>query len=328
MSSTCPFIVNIYCENYCPRRASVFLCYYVFTAAIMHVATRTSPERCLTRFRCSPGDFSPVRTYPDDPQGERGLEKCMSVLRRMSVTWPSAYRALELLTGARAQLARTSEAPSLRSVVSEPRLKRAADDSADREDVTVSPAPRTLSQEAYRAQSNYVVPSQPTSHSPQLPSPPHQHQPHPSQPQQQSSYLAMDLHSNGGAQAASTGYMSASYDRWAPDASALTGFNGSISTSVLPQQYSTGLVDSGLERAGGERTSARHPQYWNDYSALGQMETTYGVPVMGEMVSQHGSAHPHPHPHAQQQAHPMYVSEQYSMFGESAFVVFRIGRER
>lgn len=35
-------LVSVYADYYCPRRASVFLCYYVFTAAVMHVATRKS----------------------------------------------------------------------------------------------------------------------------------------------------------------------------------------------------------------------------------------------------------------------------------------------
>ncbi|CDO71521.1 hypothetical protein BN946_scf184910.g20 [Trametes cinnabarina] len=35
------FIVSVYGEYYIPSRASVFPCYYVFTAGIMHVATRT-----------------------------------------------------------------------------------------------------------------------------------------------------------------------------------------------------------------------------------------------------------------------------------------------
>lgn len=32
--------VSVYTEHHCPRRAAPFLCYYVFTTAIMHVSTR------------------------------------------------------------------------------------------------------------------------------------------------------------------------------------------------------------------------------------------------------------------------------------------------
>lgn len=34
------FTVTFYREKYCLQRAPVFLCFYVFTAAIMHVTTR------------------------------------------------------------------------------------------------------------------------------------------------------------------------------------------------------------------------------------------------------------------------------------------------
>ena len=238
----------------------------------------------------------------------------MDILNRMSVIWPSAWRALELLTGAKEQLrlGQAADAPALRSVASEPRLKRAAeDDGAGAEDATVGPSARALSQEAYRpqaqAQANFVVPSQSGQHAAQQ-----------QQQQQQQSYaLSMDMHAGG----AGSTYLPPSYDRWSTDASALSGFSGSLSTSVLPPQYSTGLVDErlggALDRAGGgggaERAGARHPQYWNDYSALGQMETTYGVPVLGEMG--HGGAHAQ-HDGHQAHTHPMYVADQYAMFGE------------
>ncbi|KAH9937840.1 fungal-specific transcription factor domain-containing protein [Epithele typhae] len=268
-------IVTIYCEYRCPKRAPVFLCYYVFTAAIMHVAS--------------------LRTYPDDPQASRGLDKCMEILQRMSIIWPSAYRALELLTGAKSQLTST---PWLRSVASEPRLKRRAEDDAGDLEGAVTPGPgRSLSQEAYRAQTSYIVPSQPQ---PQQQAHPQPHQ------QQQSGFSSLSMDLQGG-----SNYMQAS-----------------ISTSVLPPQYSTGLVDErgmggALDRAGAGG-DGRNPRYWNDYSALPQMETTYGMPVLGDsagLVHGHGhGAHGHGHQpahghHGSAQNHGMYVSDQYSMFG-------------
>ncbi|TFK80053.1 hypothetical protein K466DRAFT_504549 [Polyporus arcularius HHB13444] len=316
-------IVSVYCEHFCISRASVFLCYYVFTAAIMHVAT--------------------LRTYSDDPQAQRGLEKVMDVLKRMSVVWPSAWRALELLTGAKAQLERPpSEVPALRSAGSEPRNKRAAEDPADREDldgdgdvdvdvpdVTVANRTRMVasdSQPVYR-QPPPQQQQQQQSYAPVVPQA--QASPTPTQQQQQHSYaLSMDAMSQG---SSSSGYLQSNYDRWpTPSAeSSLSSYGGgSLSTSVLPQQYSTGLVDSaGLGRS-AERGSGGHghghgqrfPAFWNDYSALGQMETTYGVPVMGEM-GQAGHAHAHAAGDHSAHAHPhhphgsMYVQDQYSMFG-------------
>jgi len=35
--------VTLYYENYCLKRCAVFLCYYVFTASIMHVTSRELP---------------------------------------------------------------------------------------------------------------------------------------------------------------------------------------------------------------------------------------------------------------------------------------------
>ena len=43
-------IVAVYMEHHCPRRASVFLCFYVFTAAIMHVSTREFPPSFTVSF--------------------------------------------------------------------------------------------------------------------------------------------------------------------------------------------------------------------------------------------------------------------------------------
>ena len=231
----------------------------------------------------------------------------MDILKRMSVIWPSAWRALELLTGAKAQLDRPSELPSLRSVVSEPRNKRAAEDSVDSEDVTVTDRSRMITQDhAYRQQAGYPAVSNanhgPASHA-SASAPSHAQQSYP---------LSLEMPQS------SPSYLQSSYDRWPTDsAAALASFPSSISTSVLPQTYSTGLVDermgSSMSRS-SERQSQRYPQYWNDYSALGQMETNYSVPVTGEIVSQHGGAQPGAGEHHGHQQ-PMY--DQYSMFGES-----------
>ncbi|EIW53654.1 uncharacterized protein TRAVEDRAFT_174477 [Trametes versicolor FP-101664 SS1] len=275
-------IVSLYGEYYSPSRASVFLCYYIFTAAIMHVAT--------------------LRTYPDDPQARLGLQKCMEVLQRMRVIWPSAWRALELLHGAKAQLERpTADAPPSRGPIPSPRNKRSAEEPIEEEVEEVPERSRsTVSQDSvvYRQAASYPVATSPgQSHSQGQAS---------HAPAGQGYALPMDLPQGG-----PSPYMPPSYDRWAADTSALSNFSGSLSTSVLPQQYSTGLVDERMGSSLGrsaERQSARYPQYWNDYSALGQMETTYGVPVMGEMVSPHGGAQ-------QGDAPSMYVPDQYSMFG-------------
>jgi len=94
-------------------------------------------------------------------------------------------------------------------------------------------------------------------------------------------------------------------NRW-PSDSSLNNFTGGLSTAVLPQQYSTGLIDERGQR-GQERTTQRFPQYWNDYSALGQIDTPYGVPIGGDMVPPSSST-----PRSSQT--PVYSQEQYELF--------------
>ncbi|KAJ7242001.1 fungal-specific transcription factor domain-containing protein [Mycena rebaudengoi] len=77
-------IATVYSEKYSLKYCAVFLCYYIFTASIMHVTT--------------------LSAYPSDPQARVGLTKCMDALRMMEIVWPSAARALELLRGSQANL--------------------------------------------------------------------------------------------------------------------------------------------------------------------------------------------------------------------------------
>ncbi len=262
--------------------------------------------------------------YPDDPQGQRGLDRCLDMLKRMSVLWPSAWRGLELFTGVKTQLERPSELPSLRSIVSEPRHKRAAEDPVDVENVAVTERSRAVAQDhGYRqpASASYPVVSN-AGQAPGQGQAPSSHGAPPPSHAQQSYSLALDMPQGSGSY-----IQPPSYDRWAADSStaALSSFPASISTSVLPQTYSTGLVDermggSGMGR-GSDRQSQRYPQYWNDYSALGQMEANYSMPVnMGDMVSHHHPNAHHPAPGDHHGHHqPMYVPDQYNtIFGESA----------
>lgn len=78
----------------------------------------------------------------------------------------------------------------------------------------------------------------------------------------------------------------------------------SLSTSVLPQQYSTGFVDprgnSGARSSSQDITGNRYSQYWNDYSSLGQLDPTYGVPELSDPQQNVGS--------------PMYITAPYSLY--------------
>jgi len=68
------------------------------------------------------------------------------------------------------------------------------------------------------------------------------------------------------------------YNRWPADNP--SPFPGTLSTSVLPQVYSTGLFDDRAVAVNGQRVSSsaldpnaqtRFPQYWNDYSTYSQL---------------------------------------------------------
>ncbi|KAF5369399.1 hypothetical protein D9758_002493 [Tetrapyrgos nigripes] len=77
-------IASLYMERYSLDCCPVFLCYYVFTAGLMHVTT--------------------VSTFPKDPQGRLGFQKCLDLLKAMGIVWPSADCAFELLRGANVDL--------------------------------------------------------------------------------------------------------------------------------------------------------------------------------------------------------------------------------
>ncbi|CCM05389.1 uncharacterized protein FIBRA_07605 [Fibroporia radiculosa] len=253
-------IVSVYVENYTAKRASVYLCYYVFTAAVMHVST--------------------LMAYPDDAQARVCLNKCMDVLKRMRILWGSAWRALELLQGSKVNTQHAQDTvAALRPRVSD-RNKRSAEHSLDQQ--ADDNARMLANEQLYRAP-------------PGLPAPSPVHQSFAMNSLQMVPAESPTFHS---------------YDRWTSEAS-LPSYGANLSTSVLPQQYSTGLVDerlsSGISRH-SERQSQRYPQYWNDYSSLGQMDTSYGVPVIGDMVAHHASG-----THSDQPS--MYVQDYANIFG-------------
>jgi len=249
-------------ERLSVRRAPVFLSYYVFTASIMHVRT--------------------LNAYPDDPQARNGLMTCMDVLQRMSIAWPSAGRAWELLYGSKATPRNSLSSLSTTHVVRS--QKRTADHFLDDEaSLYQVELPTTTPGERPEA----------------LHSPPHS---------EQASTLGASDHQN---------FYPLS-DRW-PEEGSLNEFAGGLSTSVLPQQYSTGFFDRGIVR--GQNTSSvtgvgigpqqgsqvgrrGFPRYWNDYSALSELDAPFASSVEHE-----GQQHQQPHP----QTYP--ISGQYSLYG-------------
>ncbi|KAG1752093.1 fungal-specific transcription factor domain-containing protein [Suillus lakei] len=269
-----------YRDKYCLQRAPVFLCFYIFTAGIMHVTS--------------------LSIYPNDPQSRIGLFKCMDALQDMEVVWPSAARAHELLRGSNVMANPSNSSQARLSFTSPERQKRTAEHSIDSED-------------AYKRSQSQIVPS---SNSPHIPG----------SGQGGTSHDVGHAQESGAGQHADFGEApmsssQSSYYPWPSDGSSYLSFPSTLSTSVLPQMYSTGLVDgrrvgnsqSSTPHQGQARLTAhgsgsgtytsdqpvtgRYPQFWNDYTSFPQMGVAYSQP------------HPQQQPPPQQDA--MYMSGQY-----------------
>ncbi|EGO26654.1 hypothetical protein SERLADRAFT_414597 [Serpula lacrymans var. lacrymans S7.9] len=271
-------IVSFYRERYCVQRAPVFLCFYVFTAGIMHVTS--------------------LSIYPNDPQARMGLNKCMDALHEMELVWPSAARARELLRGSKVI---TEGGESLRLQSQPDRHKRAAEHAVDGEDAYERSQLHNGSADYPSWRSNTFSHPMPNDEY-------HTHVPVPPPTSSSSSIHTLPYFS--------------SYERWPSDNSNYLSFPGTLSTSVLPQMYSTGLIDERSPNAlnGNSRMASydqghnhsRYPQFWSDYTAFPQMGMAYG-----NMPSQSGQVAVGPPPSEQQQQQqgetsPMYLSSQYN----------------
>lgn len=318
-------VVATYKDNYCIKRAPVFLSYYVFTASVMHVTTRASHfhqsvfDVCIVTEAIS----LLVNAYPDDPQARMGLIACMDVLKALEIVWPSAGRAWELLRGSNVNLGSAANAsPDLASSSpSGSRPKRTAEhfleDSHFFAGVPVpGSGPRASgggpgpgANQGFPLTAISAATGNPNSSNPNITT---NHNPH-----------GPGSHSSG----SNGSYYPSSYDRW-PGDGGLSTFPASLSTSVLPQQYSTGFVDDHRARAasadsgGGASGSQRYPQYWSDYSSLGSLSTSFGVPMLPPESLQQTQQHQQGQGQNQTQNHQggqdkIYVPEQYQhMFGE------------
>ena len=224
-----------------------------------------------------------VNAYPDDPQARKGLTTCMDVLRRMSIAWPSAGRAWELLYGSKANL-KNAVGP-LTTTDSVRTQKRTADHFLD-DEVSLY---RVELHPTTQGERSEVLHGQPPS------------EPESSLGSSQNFYPLCD--------------------RWPGDGS-LNDFAGSLSTSVLPQQYSTGFFERGVVRGSNANSTAEvgispqqespvgrrgYSRYWNDYSALSQL----GAPFANS-IGHDDQQHPQHH----SQGYP--ISGPYSLYGERA----------
>lgn len=244
-----------------------------------------------------------MSVYTNDPQARVGLAKCMDALRDMEAVWPAATRAHELLRGCDAMSKNASKHPRFGQLVtrqsSQERQKRAAEHPADSED-------------AYERSQMHIHSSSGTSLAPLQPY---------AQPWRSTQFNPMSQVTGPGQPGdfAPTPPLPAGepspYYPWPSDGGSYVpgAFPGTLSTSVLPQTYSTGLIDerrlphtltssqhiqsrssghsaggvSGGARGGYEPTGGgRYPQFWNDYTSFPQMGMAYGqmpgVPAQGQ----------------------------------------------
>ena len=220
----------------------------------------------------------------------------MDALQDMDAVWPAALRAYELLRDCDPLNKDTSKQFKYGQLVARQsgpeRQKRAAEHAADSEDVYQRsqlhmPCPNGGS----------LAPSQSYA-----------------QPWRSTQFASIPQETGPGqpgdfppTSSIPTG-QSSSYYPWPSDGASYVPFPGTLSTSVLPQMYSTGLIDdrrlpSGLTpshhgharpnghsagpgdgvgaggggQAGYESTSGgRYPQYWSDYTSFPQMGMAYG----------------------------------------------------
>jgi len=229
----------------------------------------------------------------NDPQASVGLIKCLDNLRKMEMVWPSATRAWELLHGAK-------------------------DDLQDQEAVfsSVSRPNKRVAEDGFKASSALLERPQglPQKNGGSAPFTTHQPPPQP----------GFGTLENANEDESPLAFFT-SYDRWSSDSS--LGFHSGLSTSVLPQQYSTGFVDEGFAQAGAHRqtpmvnvdqagSNGRYQQFWNDYSAVGQpssmLSSMYGLPMTPQgSVQQQRSAQDEQQLHQQ----PMFMNDQFNLFG-------------
>ena len=99
-----------------------------------------------------------------------------------------------------------------------------------------------------------------------------------------------------------------SYERVPSDPAAM-GLPVGLSTSVLPQQYSTGLVDdrvimnSHRSPAHVDEGQGRYTQYWSDYSMGHQSSMLGSMYDMSLMTHAPPNAHPHERHHSAGHGH-------------------------
>ncbi|KAH9474654.1 Nitrogen assimilation transcription factor nit-4 [Psilocybe cubensis] len=303
-------IVSLYQEKYLIARCPVFLCYYVFTATIMHDTNLT--------------------VHPNDPQARIGFAKCMNALRAMRVVWPSAARALDLFGGTKAEMS-TDPAPPipLRHIPTE-RNKRVADNVLDDSTFGSSSSTRVLQ---HSFSNEYLrEPLRPRGSIHQQTS--FQHDAGTTSFDDAQSAYNVSQPPPPSAAASSSGGISltsmnanSSYTTWHGSNMNPHSYNNPLSTAVLPQLYSTGLVDEGMHtshtrlhsshNSGDQQQSQsrRYPPQYFDYSSYpSQLGAGYDIPQSVQVAQQQQQQQ-----QQQSQQPSMFLTDQYSIYNNPPY---------
>ena len=258
-------LFSIYKETYLFERCSALLIYCLFSAAILLDADGVFFNSDFVMHT----DRNKVSKHPDDPQARLSLSKCKNGLNDMGVIWPSAARALTLFTGAKSEATDASMVELTRSSTRERNKRPAEQQLEDSFSRTSDIAGPQLSPPSGPTHFDYVPPrAQSVSNigNSQLQQPQH------SLPNRADevvdtgvrAYIPFPLVPLPSA--ASAGYTDASA---VENPSYLDAFP-ELSTTILPQLYSSGLIDNmeGSFPNMQSRTDLhQQPQEYHAYSA-------------------------------------------------------------
>ena len=257
----------------------------------MHVTSRMSSFISLVTM----SSHSAGSIYPNDPQARIGMSKCMDALQDMEVVWPSAARANELLRGSSVMLNSSNSGQAPLPSISHERQKRAAEDTAEADVVYERSQPHVRSSDTLPALGEGYTN---TWRSTQLSGTRHD-------ADHAQAFGAENPADFAGVPLSTS--QSSTYYPWPSDGSSYPSFPGTLSTSVLPQMYSTGLIDenrighslsstshptqsrlSGHESGPGayaQTGAGRYPQFWNDYTSFPQLGMAYNQPLPQQRAS-------------------------------------------
>jgi hypothetical protein len=232
---------------------------------------------------------------------------CMHALRLLDTVWPSAIRAWELLVGSKANLTLTGADASAHAAPfdASPPAHPAPPPIHRERQVHKERLSHKRSAETFMSDETRFFPPSSTVRLP---------------------YATANATAAAATRPLPTESFYASppsYERWGSSAD-VPPFSESLSTSGLPQQYSTGFIDrlpplsAPAAPAPAPGSGTRYPpQYWNDYASLNPL----GVPFGGQDRGAHAQGQ-----HAPQQGHGLFglQDHQYHMYSTSLPTLFLV----